>query len=62
MLNESIKKAEVDSGRRVGIPSEMAEKLQTLEREVRELRQANEILRKVRAYSAMAELDRRHRT
>ena len=58
-LNEWVKKAEVDSGRRVGIPAEMAEKLKALERENRELRQANEILRKASAYFAMAELDRR---
>ena len=37
----------------------MAEKLKSLERENRELRQANEILRKASAYFAMAELDRR---
>ena len=58
-LNEWIKKAEVDSGRRAGIPTEMAEKMKALERENRELRQANEILRKASAYFAMAELDRR---
>jgi len=58
-LLEWVKKAEVDSGRRVGIPSEMAEKMKVLERENRELRQANEILRKASAYFAMAELDRR---
>ena len=58
-LNELVKKAEVDSGRRAGIPSEMAEKMKALERENRELRQANEILRKASAYFAMAELDRR---
>jgi transposase len=57
-LNEWTKRAEVDSGRRAGIPSEMAEKMKALEREVRELRQANEILRKASAYFAMAELDR----
>jgi transposase len=61
-LNEWIKRTEVDSGRRVCIPSEMAQKLKALERENRELRQANEILRKASAYFAMAELDRRHRT
>jgi transposase-like protein len=54
-----VKKAEIDSGRRVGVPSEMAEKMKALERENRELRQANEILRKASAYFAMAELDRR---
>lgn len=54
-----VKKAEIDSGRRTGVPTEMAEKLKALERENRELRQANEILRKASAYFAMAELDRR---
>ena len=58
-LNEWVKKAEVDSGKRAGIPTETAEKLKALERENRELRQANEILRKASAYFAMAELDRR---
>ena len=58
-LNEWVKKAEVNSGKRAGIPTEMAEKMKALERENRELRQANEILRKASAYFAMAELDRR---
>lgn len=58
-LNEWVKKAEVDSGRRAGIPTEMADRMKALERENRELRQANEILRKASAYFAMAELDRR---
>jgi transposase-like protein len=44
-LHEWVKKAEVDSGARVGIPSDVAERLKALERENRELRQANEILR-----------------
>ena len=57
-LNEWVKKAEVDSGTRAGVPSEMAERLKALERENRELRQANEILRKASAYFAQAELDR----
>ena len=57
--NEWVKKAEVESGRRAGIPTELAERLKALERENRELRQANEILRKASAYFAMAELDRR---
>jgi transposase-like protein len=39
----------------------MAAKLKALERENRELRQANEILRKASAYFAQAELDRRHK-
>lgn len=58
-LNDWVKKAEVDSGKRAGIPTEMSERLKALERENRELRQANEILRKASAYFAMAELDRR---
>jgi transposase len=45
-LNEWVKKAEVDSGKRAGVPSDMAEKMKALERENPELRQANEILRK----------------
>ena len=57
-LNEWVKKAEVDSGVRAGLPTEVAEKLKALERENRELRQANEILRKASAYFAQAELDR----
>src|SRR3954453_11551904 len=61
-LNEWIKKAEVDSGKRAGVATDVAEKLKALERENRELRQANEILRKASAYFAMAELDRRSKT
>ena len=57
-LYEWVRKAEVDSGKRAGVPTEMAEKLKALERENRELRQANEILRKASAYFAQAELDR----
>jgi transposase-like protein len=58
-LNEWVKKAEVDNGSRAGIPTDVQEKLKAQEREIRELRQANEILRKASAYFAMAELDRR---
>ena len=47
------------TGSSLGVPTETAEKLKALERENRELRQANEILRKASAYFAMAELDRR---
>jgi transposase len=54
-----VKKADVDSGRRPGVTSDERERLKTLERENRELRQANEILRKASAYFAQAELDRR---
>ena len=53
-LHEWVKKTEVDSGKRAGLPSDAAEKMKALERENRELRQANEILRKASAYFAMA--------
>jgi transposase-like protein len=58
-LNEWVKKAEIDTGKRAGVPADTAERLKALERENRELRQANEILRKASAYFAQAELDRR---
>ena len=45
-LNEWVKKAEVDRGDRAGVTTEMAERMKALERENRELKQANEILRK----------------
>ena len=54
-LDEWVKKAEVDSGRRVGVPSEMAERVKALECENRELRQANEILRNASAHFATIE-------
>jgi len=57
-LHEWVKRAEIDSGQRAGVPTEMADKLKALERENRELRQANEILRQASAYFAQAELDR----
>ena len=58
-LNDWLNMADVDSGKRAGVPSDAAERLKALERENRELRQANEILRKASAYFAQAELDRR---
>jgi transposase-like protein len=58
-LNEWVKKADVDCGRKPGVTSDERERLKALERENRELRQANEILRKASAYFAQAELDRR---
>lgn len=61
-LLEWVKRAEVDAGKRAGLPTDMAARLKALERENRELRQANEILRKASAYFAMAELDRRSKT
>jgi len=61
-LRNWIRRAERDVGERDGLTSEERERLKKLEREVRELRQANEILRKASAYFAQAELDRRSRT
>ena len=61
-LNEWVKKSELDSGVRGGVSTEIAERLKALERENRELRQANEILRKASAYFAEAELDRRFKS
>jgi transposase-like protein len=49
-LDEWAKKTEVDSGRKLGLTTDMTAKLKALERENRELRQANEILRKASAY------------
>ena len=54
-----VKQADVDAGRRPGTTTDDAKRIKDLERENRELRQANEILRKASAYFAMAELDRR---
>ena len=58
-LTERLKHAERDSGRKPGLTTEMAARLKALKRETRELRQANEILRKASADFAQAELDRR---
>jgi transposase len=56
-----VRQAERDSGARPGLTTTERERLKQLEREVRELRRANEILRKASAYFAQAELDRRAR-
>ena len=53
-LNDWVKRAEIDSGKRAGVASEMAERMKALERENRELRQANEILRKGEPVKAVA--------
>ena len=58
-LLEWVRKAEVDSGLRDGITSEERERIKTLEREVKELRRANEILKLASAFFAQAELDRK---
>ena len=57
-LREWVKQAEKDSGMRDGVTAEERDRIKSLERENRELRQANEILRKASAYFAQAELDR----
>ena len=54
-----VRQAERDRGERGGLTSDERARLKALEREIRELRQANEILRKASAYFAAAELDRR---
>ena len=53
-----VRQHERDTGRREGMTTTEKERIKQLEREVRELRQANEILRKASAYFAQAELDR----
>ena len=57
-LRNWVRQAERDQGLRDGTTSEERDRIKSLEREVRELRQANEILRKASAYFAQAELDR----
>ena len=57
-LRKWVRQAETDSGCRTGLTSEERERLKVLEREVRELRRANDILRKASAYFAQAEPDR----
>jgi transposase len=54
-----VRQAERDTGSRAGLTTDERARLKALERENRELRQANEILRKASAYFAVAELDRR---
>jgi transposase-like protein len=54
-----VRQTERDGGGRPGPTSAERERIKALERENRELRQANEILRKASAYFAQAELDRR---
>jgi len=58
-LRKWVRQAERDRGLREGLTSGDRERLKALERENRELRRANEILRKASAYFAQAELDRR---
>jgi len=58
-LRKWVRQSETDQGKRVGMTSSDRERLLELERETRELRRANEILRKAAAFFAQAELDRR---
>jgi transposase len=60
-LLEWVKKSEIDAGKRARVPTEIAEHIKALEREARELQQANETLRKASAYFAQGELDRPYR-
>jgi transposase len=61
-LRNWVRQAERDQGQRAGPTTDERERIKALEWENRELRQANEIMRKASAYFAMAELDRRSRT
>ena len=54
-----VKRDEVDSGQREGLTSSEREQLKALQREVKELRRANDILKTASAFFAQAELDRR---
>jgi transposase len=58
-LSNWVRQAERDQGKRPGLTTDERKRLKQLERENRELRQANEILRKTSAYLAQAEPDRR---
>jgi len=58
-LRRWVRQAERDAGKRSGLTTDERERLKQLEREVSELRRANEILKKASAYFAQAELDRR---
>ena len=60
-LRHWVRQAERDTGRRAGLTTDERARLKEQEREIRELRRANEILRKASAYFAQAELDRRPR-
>jgi transposase len=58
-LRKWLRQSERDTGQRAGLTSSDQERLKALERENRELKRANEILRKAAAFFAQAELDRR---
>ena len=58
-LLEWVKRDEVDGGQREGLSTSERERIKALEREVKELRRANDILKTASAFFAQAELDRR---
>ncbi len=58
-LHDWVKKHEIDAGLRNGVTSEERDRIKALEREVKELRRANEILKLASAFFAQAELDRK---
>ena len=58
-LHEWVKRDQIDAGERDGITTSEREQMKALEREVKELRKANEILKLASAFFAQAELDRR---
>ncbi|NYG55723.1 transposase [Nocardioides perillae] len=58
-LRNWVQQAEIDEGHRPGVTTAEAQRIVELEREVRELRRANEILRTASAFFAAAELDRK---
>jgi transposase len=58
-LRTWVRQDERDRGQRGGLTTDERQRVKELEREVRELKRANEILRKASAYFAQAELDRR---
>ena len=60
-LRKWVRRTEVDAGKRAGMSTGERERVKELERENRELKRANEILRKAAAFFAQAELDRRPR-
>jgi transposase-like protein len=61
-LNNWVRQHERDTGSHEGVKTADRERIKAMEREIKELRQANEILRKASAYFAQAELDRRIKT
>jgi transposase-like protein len=58
-LLDWVKRSEVDAGMRPGVTTAEAQRIRELEREVKELRRTNEILKLASAFFAQAELDRR---